>query len=381
MAISTGPQLPSLLSCYPAFLLSCSGIPLASLLAIQSIPPGKFTAPHQSRKINLHSPLSNEALQSHLRIVLYYSIANTESDQGEFSATAVAGWMKESMSVVLSEYPVLAGRLRRGNENDGYWEVKYNDAGVRLVQASLEMKMNEFMELEDRVEKEGVLAHWTDVELEHPEISALFYIQVTEFEGDGYSIGISCSLLLADPTSLTQFLKRWAVCHNSMLAQAHPKTPIFHLDHFTKTKCRNNLRSIPLDSFVKNPSTATALFKVSSQTPKIGSGSLISYCIKEAAESMKASSGFSKCNVITNEMNGELRIESWKKEEMVDANIVCDGVRSVEMMEEYGLDELALVEGNNPVDVSCRVVSCEEEGLVIVNDDLDVLISITLPKL
>lgn len=153
------------------------------IVAIQSIIPGKITEPRQSRRINTPAQLRNEALQSHLRIVLYYNVnANAGEDE---SGVAMAGWIKETLSTALSEHPVLAGRLRKDREGDGYWEIKFNDAGVRMMQATAEVSMAEFLkaeeeeEEEEREARERLLAYWMDVDREHPELSALFYIQVT----------------------------------------------------------------------------------------------------------------------------------------------------------------------------------------------------------
>lgn len=142
--------------------------------AIQSIIPGKVADPGQSRRLNIQSPLSDAALQSHLRAVLYFKHDDGGSSE-QYSAVAMAAWAKETVSAALSEHPVLAGRLRREREGEGWWEVKYNDAGVRMVQGTAEVSMEEFLREEM---EEGVLGYWIDVDREKPEMSALFYIQV-----------------------------------------------------------------------------------------------------------------------------------------------------------------------------------------------------------
>jgi hypothetical protein len=62
----------------------------------------------------------------------------------------VAVWVKESLSAALVDQPEMAGRLRRRGDGDGddgrLWEVKLRDTGVRLVQASVEATMSEFLE-------------------------------------------------------------------------------------------------------------------------------------------------------------------------------------------------------------------------------------------
>lgn len=80
----------------------------------------------------------------------------------------------------------------------------------------------------------------------------------------------------------------------------------------------------------------------------------------------------------------ERTVESCKKEELVRSD-VFGGAISATSLEELGLDEMALSEGNRPVRVSCGVVSCEHEGLAVVmlpayeDGDSEVVISVTVP--
>lgn len=74
---------------------------------------------------------------------------------------------------------------------------------------------------------------------------------MTQFECGGYTVGISCSLLLADALVVENFLKNWADIHSSMLLQRQEiKAPIFHpsllvkndepppADVINRTRCR-----------------------------------------------------------------------------------------------------------------------------------------------
>lgn len=142
--------------------------------AIQTVAPGSMAKPGRSRRISVVPSVGlGGILRSHLRIVLYYKKASEEE-----SALVVAGRIKESLCAAMADVPVLAGRLRRNSEGDGFWEIKFNDAGVRLVQASAEMTMSEFLDSEERDGREAQLAYWVDVDGEDPIYSALFYMQV-----------------------------------------------------------------------------------------------------------------------------------------------------------------------------------------------------------
>lgn len=145
--------------------------------AIQTAIPSKVICPGKSRRINLtNTSLTQNLLQSRLRMVFYYNKSSEEE-----SAWTVAAWVKESMSEALADWPELAGRLRKDREGEGCWEIKINDAGVRLVQASVEMRLDEFIAAEDRADKEAALADWVDVDMKNPDFCALFYIQVFVF--------------------------------------------------------------------------------------------------------------------------------------------------------------------------------------------------------
>ncbi|KAL5668833.1 hypothetical protein ACJX0J_021054, partial [Zea mays] len=73
----------------------------------------------------------------------------------------------------------MAGRLRR--RADGLWEVKLNDTGVRLVLATVEAAVDDFVGAgvseQDRKRREAALAPWTDVDADDPDMCALCFVQ------------------------------------------------------------------------------------------------------------------------------------------------------------------------------------------------------------
>ncbi|XP_022867017.1 protein ECERIFERUM 26-like [Olea europaea var. sylvestris] len=209
-----------------------STLSLASKVRIESmqtVVPIKPTDPINSGRISV-SPqnLDSSILGRRFHVILCYNKASDED-----SGWLMAGWIKESLSIALCELPILAGRLRVQDSEDGDRDLQIilNDSGVRLVEARVEMKLADFLDLEEKKEAQGEVVFWEDVlEQNQLQFSPLFYVQVTNFSCGGYSIGISCSLLLADPFALTGFLKRWANEHNSLLSKLDaPKTPLCYL--------------------------------------------------------------------------------------------------------------------------------------------------------
>jgi hypothetical protein len=146
--------------------------------ALQTALPTRKVEPGRARPVSVAAPpLPAAALQRRARVVLYYRAAE--------GAGAAAPWtqeeallVKESLSEAVADHPEMAGRLRR--RADGSWEVKLNDTGVRLVLATAEASVDDFVGGggEDRERREAALAPWTDVDAENPDMSALCFVQV-----------------------------------------------------------------------------------------------------------------------------------------------------------------------------------------------------------
>ncbi|KAL6212133.1 hypothetical protein ACLB2K_017354 [Fragaria x ananassa] len=98
----------------------------------------------------------------------------------------------------------MTGRLAR-NER-GQWTSKFNDAGVRMVEARAKGSLEEWLRNVDR-EKELMLVYWEEMD---PCLLFWSTFYLTEFEDGGLAIGLNGTHLLADPTSATMFLKAWA---------------------------------------------------------------------------------------------------------------------------------------------------------------------------
>nr|CAD1818514.1 unnamed protein product [Ananas comosus var. bracteatus] len=369
---------------------------------MQTAIPCRVTEPgRRPRHIAAAAAYAAPLFQSRFRIILYYRSAGKEE-----SAWTVAAWMKESLGAALAERPELAGRLRRAavGAGEGGWEVKLNDAGVRLVQAAVaEVSMAEFLEAAAATgtaaaaDKEAPLAFWVDVDAENPEFSALFYVQVTQFQGDGYAIGICCSLLLADPLFLIQFLKSWAETQTQMLAQGLlTKTPIFHLGHFQRPTHPKHLKSIPFDS--STASTVTVLFKISYNggRDELPYKAIAFACLKEAAERVKGKVVDKFCLMINygDGVPKDLRIESCTRPEVPSppVDLQLDGTIKMVQWDQFGIEELTLTQENKPVHVTYQMISpssfsSNDEGLVVIMSPYEeikgvseMMISITIPK-
>ncbi|XP_010452154.1 PREDICTED: uncharacterized protein LOC104734305 [Camelina sativa] len=205
-------------------------IPKSRIAGVQSVMPVEVTQHRKVRSISVGDAVGAGIFRRTLNIVTYYKEAGDVSGE---KAWLVAGWIKESLGRALAEQPMLSGRLRRRKTaaEDGF-EVVPNDSGVRLLEAQFPASLPEFLEMvkKDKSRAEAETVFWKDIDEDEPQYSPLFYVQVTNFESGGYSVGISCSILLADLLLETDFLTKWVQIQSSL---AHSQTtavkPIFYL--------------------------------------------------------------------------------------------------------------------------------------------------------
>ncbi|KAL5212290.1 hypothetical protein ABZP36_023137 [Zizania latifolia] len=316
-------------------------------------------------------PLTAEALQRRVRAVLYYRADGTSTPPpGAWEEEGM--WVKESLSEALADHPEMAGRLRR--RDDGSWEVKLNDTGVRLLQATVEVPLDEFLAAKDLPRKEAALASWTDVNADDPDMCPPIFMQLTRFQGDGgFAVGVSCALVMSDPRSLARFLLSWARTHARMRAQSkvspHPMAQYIAYFKHPETG-RKRVRSVPLDSFAADGAGGeTMLFRARAPAgaalePDGHHRALAAACVDKASEELSAAKTI---------------IETCTAADGGGA----DAVATLEAVQwsELGLEELVLRD-SKPVHVSYRIVTSGDEGLVVVMPDGDgsVLVTATLPK-
>ncbi|KAL8106945.1 uncharacterized protein LOC141672071 [Apium graveolens] len=328
-----------------------------------SIVPLEPTLPRPSCRISAEKDLEPGILKRCFCMLLCYNKASSED-----SGWKVAGWIKTSMGIALLEEPTLAGRVRR--VDDGGFEIVSNDSGIRLVEARSPMSLDEFAGMRDKEEVRKQLVYWKDIDDQDTQFSPLMYIQVTNFKCGAYAIGISCSILLADPFSMTSFLKKWAKIHINLFNESQTqKLPLIYLPNFGKTD------SPP----VYNPNYATPE-KTSEQTlihkftnltmdnemPRIAALS----CIEKANRRLgnRVTSDFSL--LVKDHSNGTFKIETVCVKEVVTLESFknFDGNNSEDsiLADHINADELSIAKGNKPVDFRSWISSPVEEGLVMI---------------
>jgi len=127
--------------------------------------------PVSTGKVHKLSVLDRGMGSHTLHIIFYYKNEDNWFKSFELDP------LRESLSEVLTFYPVVTGRLGRGE--DGEWEVKCNDAGVRTIKATVDATLHEWLKSASDSE-EKLLASWDDMP-EDPSTWSPFRIQVLLF--------------------------------------------------------------------------------------------------------------------------------------------------------------------------------------------------------
>ncbi|CAD6262849.1 unnamed protein product [Miscanthus lutarioriparius] len=370
--------------------MAASAPMLVHVESLQTAVPMRMAGAGKSLPIAVSGPpLTAAELQRRFRAVLYYRGAGAEV---EAAARERAAWVKESLCAALVDHPEMAGRLRRhgdGNDDDDgrLWEVKLRDTGVRLVQASVEATMAEFLEARgvDRERKEAALAQWTDVDVHEPDICAPLFIQLTRFLDGGYAIGVSCSLLLADPLSLIGFLKSWARKNTEMQAQSkHVAHPVIQYTHYIQSpgaakRVKSGTSTLGIaTATAADDSTTTVLFGAPDTTSD--HRALAAACVGMASKRLGGAKEPPRFTVMARDSSKELHVQTCGDRE------ACLGhghglAARVAQWSEAGLEDLAL-EGSKPVHVSYSISPSADEGLVVVMPagGAELLISVTVPN-
>lgn len=330
---------------------------------IQTVVPTKPTDPRQSSRITVPQNLSSTAVvQRRFHVLLCYNKAS-DGDSGWL----VAGRIKESLGRALQEQPLLAGRLRRCQESGGDLEIVSNDSGVRLVETKAAMGLKE---LKEKREVEAELVFWEDVLEHNPQFSPLFYVQVTNFTCGGYSIGISCSLLLVDPFVLTTFIKKWAHLHNNLISRNEaPKIPTFYLPNHGKPA---SSPALLMGSNTTKDAAHTLIFKIPTDILNSDNNihkNLAALCVHEAERDAgrKLASNLSIFFKVPLEDD---KVEVLSRQELLDSpksGYSINGMMScARTWDELELDSICFSDGNKPVYASCWINSVVDEGSVMI---------------
>ncbi|KAL9233905.1 hypothetical protein vseg_008840 [Gypsophila vaccaria] len=171
-------------------------------------------------KIHKLSTLDLIMQNHHLNIIYYYNTPSLSlgSQLGDMTYK-----LRLCLTELLSYFHVVVGRLMKDKYN-GKWVIKCNDAGLRMIEASVKGSLEKWLENLDDV-KEMMLVHWEDMSLVPSHLWSTFYIKVTEFEEGGLALGLSCTHMIADPICATVFIRALT---DTFLSGKITIPPLFH---------------------------------------------------------------------------------------------------------------------------------------------------------
>lgn len=326
---------------------------------IQSVMSLRPTEPRHTRKVILKHPQTMGIFQKCHHILLYYKKASDED-----SGWVVAGRLKESIGRALLDYPMISGRLRwctnGGDHCSGERELELvsNDSGIRLVEAKFGLSLDEFLLTKERELAEGELVFWEELNEKDPQFCPLGYIQVTNFQCGGYSIGFSLSIVLGDPLELTSFIEHIAKLHNDMFQET--KTPVFYLP---KLKTHKSF-SVPTSITHTKHSGQILLYNVNNveNLHKIDNTTVLKQlaldCIKEAEQKLDISLDLDFALFVKGLKMDDLTVEAASKEGLASP---------VVSLTSHKLMDIAFWETHKPTEVAYWIGLREHEGLVMVS--------------
>ncbi|XP_065857081.1 uncharacterized protein [Euphorbia lathyris] len=321
-------------------------IPKSQIEAILSVPPYTVTDPRQVSKVSSKHPIASSIFKSSLNIIFY---CDKPTDDEEGPGWVAAGWIMESLSIAFKDHPLLSGRLRRCEDGHGDLEIVSNDSGARLFEATIPISLLDFLALEDVEMAESQLVYWKDIDELTPQFSPLFYVQVTNFQCGGYSIGISCSILFADVLITDNFLQKWAKIHSDILPKdKEPKLPIFYLPNLKAP--RANLNGL-FPSTTRERDSQAVIYKINTTT-EMEDVALI--CLEEAEKKLGKGKTSSEFVLLVKESPKVINVQNWKKSEVGKSHLENDEVElnSVDLKEYMGMNEVSFTEGSKPTTVS-----------------------------
>ncbi|CAJ2631507.1 unnamed protein product [Trifolium pratense] len=239
--------------------MSENKVTLESKLTVVSSRPVKSGKTHKLSGVD-------HAMGYHtLHLIFYYK--NEEKWFGSFELDP----LRESLSEVLSIYPTVTGRLAREKEEDGGdWEVRCNDAGVRVIKANVDCTIDEWLSSSAFGFDETQLIAWDDMPHDTSTWSP-FRIQINSFKEGGIAIGLSCSHMLSDLTFASSFFKSWS--------QTHRHYPISHPPFFNPIT-PNNINNVPNSSSKPQTIITSSTNNIVTATFKFPS-SIIKQCLSK----------------------------------------------------------------------------------------------------
>ncbi len=176
---------------------------------------------------------------------------------------------------------------------------------------------------------------------------------MTNFQCGGYSIGISCSLLLVDLLVKENFLNSWANIHKNIISiNNEHKKPVFYLPNLKKN---GYYPTSIISSTPRKDCGQTIHFKVTVENANLEASevckSLSLLCIEETESRLGSKMG-SEFYLFVKESSEAIKIEKYSKfghakpQLSLKTRVTCAG------WDDIGANEIEFRDGNKPMHVS-----------------------------
>ncbi|MBA0616826.1 hypothetical protein Godav_026317 [Gossypium davidsonii] len=296
-------------------------VPKVSIKGFHSVTPMRITEPRQTRRVLSRDLVGPEMFQRCFNMVQCYM-------KGEDSGWVVAGWIKESLGRALLEQPMISGRLQKRDRNDGELEIVSNDSGIRIIEATIQTTLSEFLDL-----KQGKR------------------LKLSLFFGT-----ISMNIIHSSPhysMFRTEFIKTWASIHNNIVDHNNErKLPLFYLPGVNGTTDSSpNLFSASTPN--KNESK-TMVFKINAESKNMEIEwfqQIALACVEDAENGLGSEMGAEFC-LFVNESFEVIKVESCSKHGMLKPKLKANMEVIYANWDDLGTNDVSFRLGNKPVHVS-----------------------------
>ncbi|KAH0974116.1 hypothetical protein GBA52_016015 [Prunus armeniaca] len=321
-------------------------IPEINMESVQTVTPLRITEPRQARQVLTADPVGSGIFRHCLHILLYHAKAS-QDDARWFHV----GWLKESLARALLEQPILAGRFREGDE---LMEIVSNDSGIRLLETRIPTSLSEFLDFRGsrgRKDAEAELVFWKDIDEQNPQYSPLVYVQVTNFQCGGCSIGISCSLLLADILLKENFIKKWADIHNNMLSKDDlPAAPMYYFPN-TK-KCTDSSPTSIFSSNTSKKSSQTMIFTIPGEHVNSENDYALQFCVEEAERKFGTKMASKWSLFLKTKSCNSIKVENFPKDGLIKPKSGLQSQIAAAIWDDFGTNDVEFRKGKKPALVS-----------------------------
>lgn len=191
------------------------------------------------------------------------------------------------------------------------------------------------------------------------------FFQVSNFKCGGYAVGISTSLLLIDPFSMTSFLKKWTEIHIEMISKTDVQIPIFYRPNIGNSN--NSSPGLPINSN-SGAAAQTVIFHITSKILNLDKEihkNIAALCLDESEQKLGLKIA-EEISMVSKEDG--IKVQKFSRKDLVQKqNMIVNGMTCSSNWDDLGVDKICFNQGNKAVYVSCWINSVvDDEAFVMI---------------